>query len=86
LILDYRITRSNGIEVVTESLLQQLSQAGKLLESQKLSDEALVSRESACLPILSSEVPSVPLPFTGNTPDSLSEPIVSSELVTTTQC
>ena len=35
---DFRITHSNGIEVITESLLQQLSQAGNLLESQKLSE------------------------------------------------
>jgi len=65
--LDFRITHSNGIEVVTESFLQQSSQAGRLLESQKLPDETLISRESVSLPILSSEVPSLPLPFTGDT-------------------
>jgi len=32
------------------------------------------------------EVPSLPLPFTGDTSEPLGEPVVSSELVTTTQC
>jgi len=41
--LDFRVTYSNGIKVVTESLLQQLSQAGRLLEPQKLSDKTLTS-------------------------------------------
>ena len=68
---DFRITHSNGIEVITESLLQQLSQAGNLLGSQKLSEvptiESIVSQESVSLLVSSSELPSLPLLFTGDT-------------------
>ena len=63
-----RIAHSNGIEVITESLLQQLTQAGNLLEPQKLSEEPtielLVSQESVSLPASLSEVPSLPLQVT----------------------
>ena len=59
------LTHSNGIQVIRESLLQQLTQAGMLLESQKLSEvpttESLVSQESVILPVSLSEVPSSPL-------------------------
>ena len=65
---DCRIAHSNGIEVIAESLLQQLTQAGNLLESQKLSEEPtielLVSQESVSLPASLSEVPSLPLQVT----------------------
>ena len=88
---DFRITHSNGIEVITESLLQQLCQAGNLLESQKLPEvptiESLDSQESVSLPVSLSELPSLPLLFTGDTAESLAEPVASStfqELVTTT--
>ena len=72
------LTNSNGIQVIRESLLQQLTQAGMLLESQKLSEvpttESLVSQESVILPVSLSEVPCIltfNLPFTGDTTESL---------------
>jgi len=68
---DFRITYSNGIEVNPESLLRELPQTGKFLDSEAPTVEPLVSQESVNVPVSLLELLFTSSPFAAETTSTL---------------